>query len=245
VLANEMFASRLGRWLGLPVPEVQIVEISEWLIEHTPELCLDIAGRSVRCKAGRHVGSRYVVDPAEGQLCDYLPESLLAKVRNPSDLILALVLDKWTGNSDGRQAVFVKKPKERLYTAWLIDQGYCFGGPDWNFQDLPLHGVYPRNYIYKAVTGWDAFEPVLTKAEEADPIDLWRCAESIPPEWYDFNTAALERLVETLDMRRKRIRDLIAAFRDSPRNPFPNWRTSVSCFSTADQNQTSLSEMPA
>ncbi len=223
ILANEMLASRLGQWLGLPMPNVAVIEVSDWLIEHTAELCVEAAGLSVKCSSGRHLGSRYPCDPLEDFVFDYLPERMFGRVKNATDFPRALVLDKWTGNCDGRQAVFSKKARKRQYDATFIDQGYCFNAGEWTFPDLALHGVYYRNFVYAGVTGWDAFEPALTKAEEADVIDLWRCAESIPPEWYGWDSAALEQLVETLQERRAKIRDLIAAFRDSSRNPFPNW----------------------
>jgi hypothetical protein len=31
VLANEFLASRLGSYIGLPMPEVALIEVSEWL----------------------------------------------------------------------------------------------------------------------------------------------------------------------------------------------------------------------
>jgi hypothetical protein len=224
VLANEMLASRLGGWLGLPMPEVAVIEVSDWLIENTPELCFDSAGLKAKCNSGRQLGSRYPCDPLEHVLFDYLPESMLTRVRNIADFARVLVLDKWTANCDGRQGVFSKKAKQRLYTATFIDQGYCFNAGEWDFPDTPLRGVYARNCVYAGVTGWDAFEPALTKAEEAEPIDIWRCAEGIPPEWYGFDHDALQLLVETLHERRLKIRGLITAFRDSSRQPFPNWK---------------------
>ena len=36
VLANEFLASRLATAAGLTAPEVDLVEVSSWLIEHTP-----------------------------------------------------------------------------------------------------------------------------------------------------------------------------------------------------------------
>jgi hypothetical protein len=149
---------------------------------------------------------------------------MFPKVKNAADFARALVLDRWAGNCDGRQAVFSKKAKARKYRVTFIDQGYCFNAGEWNFPDLALHGVYYRNFVYAGVTGWDAFESALTKAEEADVLDLWRCADPIPPEWYDYDTQALEQLVETLYERRKKIRSLREAFRNSSRNPFPNWK---------------------
>ena len=37
VLANEMLATNLGRALGLPMPRVEVIEVSDWLIEHTED----------------------------------------------------------------------------------------------------------------------------------------------------------------------------------------------------------------
>lgn len=85
VLANEMLASRLGKWLGLPIPEVAVIEISDWLIEHTPDFRFEIAGHSVKCHPGRHLGSQYPVDPLEGVVFDYLPESMFQQIRNAED----------------------------------------------------------------------------------------------------------------------------------------------------------------
>lgn len=229
VLANEMIASRLGKWLSLPVPEVAVIEVSEWLIQHTPELCFEGVGHSVRCQSGLHLGSRYPVDPWEGNVFDYLPESMFDKVRNADDFPRMMVLDKWAGNADGRQAIFSRSGRQRKFTVTFIDQGYCFNAGEWTFTDLALHGVYYRNYVYAGVTGWESFEPVLTKAEEADELDVWRAAESVPPEWYGYDYGGLEKLVQTLYERRPRIRDLITAFRDSSRNPFPNWKQPSFC----------------
>lgn len=228
ILANEFLASRLGSWLGLPMAQVEIIEVSNWLIENTPELRIETAGTSIPCASGRQVGSRYPADPLEDFVFDYLPESLFLKIKNREAFIQTLVLDKWAGNTDGRQVVFSKRRRARSYTMTLIDQAYCFNANEWSFPDLALHGVYFRNFVYADVTGWDAFEPALTKAEESDIIDLWRCAEPIPPECYGHDAAALEQLVETLHGRRGKIRDLITSFRESSRNPFPNWRASES-----------------
>jgi hypothetical protein len=52
ILANEMFATRLGIWLGLPMPRVAVIEVSDWLITHTGELRVDIGGTATRCSSG-------------------------------------------------------------------------------------------------------------------------------------------------------------------------------------------------
>jgi hypothetical protein len=52
VLANEMFATRLGLRLGLPMPKVAVIEVCQWLIEHSPELRLQLSGSQITCKSG-------------------------------------------------------------------------------------------------------------------------------------------------------------------------------------------------
>ncbi len=224
VLANEMLATRLGELLGLPVPRVMAIEVCDWLIEYSGELRLDIAGLRTSFKPGIHLASAYAVDPTTGHLFDYLPEGLLQEVTNVKDFARVTVLDKWTCNADGRQAVFSRQAKRRAtYKATFIDQGYCFNAGEWNFPDSPLRGVYARNCVYNHVTGWDAFEPALTRAEEMDIDQIWGIAAEIPAEWYESDTAGLKRLVEGLHCRRSAIRGLITAFRHSTRTPFPNW----------------------
>src|ERR1700748_1547820 len=73
VLANEMLATRLAERAGLPVPVSEVVGVDEGLVEHPPELSIQLAHNTIPCQAGLQFGSRYVVDPLEGQVFDYLP----------------------------------------------------------------------------------------------------------------------------------------------------------------------------
>jgi hypothetical protein len=174
--------------------------------------------------AGLSFGSRYVVAPTEGQVFDYLPEPMMAQVRNLRDFAGVLALDKWTCNANGRQAAFWKKGRERKFTASFIDQGYCFNAGEWSFPDAPLRGVFGRNDVYACITGWESFEPWLSKIETFPESGLWALAEEIPPEWYGSESEELERLLCKLLERRSRVRELIAGFKNSSRGPFGNWR---------------------
>jgi hypothetical protein len=144
-------------------------------------------------------------------------------VRNLAEFAGMLALDKWTGNCNGRQAVFERRPRERKYRASFIDQGFCFNAGEWTFPDSPLRGVYARNRVYAGVLGWKSFEPWLSRIEGMDAGILWRVAEIVPPEWYGGDTGTIERLMEQMLARRGRVRELIASFRDSNREPFPMW----------------------
>ena len=102
VLANEFLASRLAAAVGLTAAETELVEVSNWLVEHTPELEMDLGKTRVRCQAGLQFGSRFVGGLMPGQVVDYLPEEQMTEVRNLGEFAGILALDKWTGNANGR-----------------------------------------------------------------------------------------------------------------------------------------------
>ena len=224
VLANELLATRLGQEVGLPMPVPQLVWVDPWLVSHTPELNIQLARQTIPCQPGLQFGSRYVADPMSGvQVLDFLPESMLDRLRNREAFAGVLAFDKWTCNANGRQAAFWKRPRERKYTAAFIDQGYCFNAGEWTFPDSPLRGVYGRNHVYVSVTGWDSFEPWLSRIEQMSESTIAALAGEVPPEWYgDWDD--MSQLVERLLLRRSRVRELIEDFRRSTRAPFPNWR---------------------
>src|SRR5215470_17540273 len=91
ILAGEYLGSRLGVLLGLPMPEVRVIEVTDWLIAHTPELRIESVGFSAPCASGLHLASRYVADVFEDQVFDYMPESMFNRVANAEDFPRVLV----------------------------------------------------------------------------------------------------------------------------------------------------------
>jgi hypothetical protein len=223
VLANELIATRLAQAAGLTVPASDVVEVTDWLIANTPGMHVEMTRGRQKLSPGLQFGSRFIGGLMPGQVVDYLPESQLDEVRNLHEFAGMLAIDKWTGNCNGRQAVFDRRPRERKYCATFIDQGFCFNAGEWTFPDSPLRGVYARNRVYAGVLGWKSFEPWLGRIESMPAETLWSIAEAVPPEWYGGDTAVIERLMEQLLGRRNRVRELIASFRDSNREPFPMW----------------------
>ena len=223
VLANEWLATQLAEMLGLPVPSCAIVEVSDFLIENTRDAYIDYGQHLVPCKSGPQFGSRLVGGLLPGRTVDYLPDERLARVVNLASFVGILTFDKWTCNMDGRQAVFDKKGRDQPYQATFIDQGYCFGGPEWKFVDAPLRGVYAKSLVYDGVTGWESFEPWISRIEEFDPTRIAELAATIPREWLETDENATTFMVSHLINRRERVRELIIQFRESSRNPFPNW----------------------
>jgi hypothetical protein len=224
VLANEMLANLLAAHVGLPVPEFEQVEVRQELIERTPELRFERVRGRVPCAAGRHFGSRLPVDASREPIYDFVPDQTLALLANRQAFAGMLVFDQWTCNADARQAVFFQARADATrYQALMIDQGFCFNDGEWSFPDSPLRGLYPRLVVYEGVTGWESFQPWLTRIREMHWNDAMGFAQRIPPAWYEGDDDALEGLLETLRRRRERLVELLEAVRRGSKNPFPNW----------------------
>ena len=226
VLANEYLATKIAISLGLPMPEVRLIDVPDCVIGSTPELRIETAGKCFPCSSGVQLACRYAGDIWQDRVVDYMPEAVSCRVENFSKLIQVLAFDKWVGNCDGRQAVFSKPQNERLYRMTCIDQGWCFNAAEWTFPDLPLHGVYRHRWVYGDVTDWNSFEPVLTNVEQFDPAQLWEWTTDVPEEWHQGQAGELCELIESLLKRRQLVRNLITDFRNCSENPFLNWEYS-------------------
>jgi hypothetical protein len=90
VLANEMLATSLGLALGLPMPRVEVIEVSDWLIEHTEDLRISLGGSKIPCLRGKQLGLLYVGSESPSMTFDYLPRELLRRVVNVVDFARAL-----------------------------------------------------------------------------------------------------------------------------------------------------------
>jgi hypothetical protein len=225
VLASEFFATKIGISLGLPMPEVAVIEVPTFLVDNTPALQMETEDREViRCAPGQHLAIRFVGDVWKDRVFDYMPKAMFGRVTNAADFPRVLAFDKWLGNCDHRQAVYVGRAGKRGYKAIFIDQHDCFDGAKWQFLDHPEKGVHCGKHAYEAVTGWNSFGPTLNRIEKFDVDDLRRLASEVPVRWYEFDQDALSCLIASLCKRQTVIRDLITGFRNCSPRPFPTWK---------------------
>jgi hypothetical protein len=178
----------------------------------------------VPCQHGLALAIRFVIEPLEGTVFDYLPAAVFDRVRNLNDFARharARQVDLQHQWPAGR--VLEENPRQE---ATFIDQGYCFNAGDWDYPDSPLGGVYPRNEVYAGVNGWESFGPWLSRIENFDPRVLWELAEAVPPEWYGSSLTDMERLIEQLISRRSKVRELIDSFRNRRASRFRIGRSS-------------------
>jgi hypothetical protein len=153
ILANELLGTTLAARIGLPVPAAAVVEVRRELIDQTDDLVMQLGRGRAPCRAGFQFGSRYPGRPQETVVYDFLPEEHLRSVSNLADFCGMLVFDKWTCNTNGRQAIFLCSAEgapyrtqmsygaQMPYRAQMIDQGFCFNAGEWSFPDAPLRGL--------------------------------------------------------------------------------------------------------
>jgi len=178
----------------------------------------------IPCRPGLQFGSRYPGNPHDLTVLDFLPDKQVSSVRNISDFVGMLVFDLWTCNTDARQVIFGRQEIGTPYRGWMIDQGFCFNGGEWNFPDKPRRNLYDRKVVYEQVQGIESFEPWLAKLEsERVARALLAIAKTIPAEWYESDSESLQSLLTQLDSRRSKVRELLWSARKSSPHFFPNW----------------------
>jgi len=228
VLVNELLGTKLAASLGLHTTVVAIIEVTEGLIQLTPDLHVELPWSPIRervsVQAGLQFGSRYPGDPHLLTVLDFLPDKQVSSMLNLNDFLGMLVFDLWTCNTDPRQVIFGRQEVGKPYQGWMIDQGFCFNGGEWNFPDKPRRNLYDRKVVYEQVQGIKSFEPWLVRLESEKVVRiLLAIAKTIPTEWYDGDSESLHHLLEQLDSRRTKVRDLLQSARESYPDFFPNW----------------------
>ncbi|MDQ6677962.1 MAG: hypothetical protein M3Z09_11760 [Acidobacteriota bacterium] len=234
ILVNEWIASVVLRYLQISSPEVSLIEVTPEFLARNPEVGMQIGARRVPVEPGWHFGSRYPGDPSTTAVYDFVPDALLTQINNLSDFAGCFVFDKWMANSDGRQSVFHRaelkslaggsSPRRMGFVALMIDHGFVFNGPHWDFPESPVQGVYPRRAVYDRITSIAGFQPWLDRVTHFPEHVIDQAFRQIPPQWTAGEEGDLERLLEKLLRRCKRVPDLINDARLAKTNPFANWR---------------------
>jgi hypothetical protein len=240
VLVNELLATRLARHIGLCVPTPELILATDTFFDHNPSVKFELGSRSYQPGTGLQFGSELIVGY---KTYDYVPsEYPRHRMASLRDFHGILAFDKWTCQVDGRQLLFNQSRRGAKLKFVFMDFGYAFH-QDWEFHDRPFGGVYPQNYVYEGVSGWDSFEPWLSAIEGISPAVLSSIADDVPEEWLtDRSRDDLNRLCETLYQRRHLVRQLLTNFRGSSRSPFPNWASS---FAISDSSRSTTCELTA
>lgn len=175
VLVNELVGSLCLDWLEIKHPPPAIVEV--------PQAVLDDAGNpplssGIAFAAGVAWGSEH------WQSDDYnavRPSNIV----NREDAAGTLLFDTWVRPFDGRQCrvqAVVAFPGS--YEWFPVDQGHCFGSPDWTAADLDAQHtptIGPEIVSFSA----PMLDPFLSKLSSFDRREARVIADQVPSGWLD------------------------------------------------------------
>lgn len=235
ILVNEFVAAEILTHLQIASPAHQIVRLSAEFLAANPEVYLQMGTRRMPIAPGWHFGSRVPANPDTTAFYDFIPDSLLNQVANSEHFLGVLAFDRWVANADGRQSIFFRAqlndwlqrpgipPRKLGFLVLMIDHGFAFNGPHWDFPESAVSGLYPRRIVYGGVKSIGDFEPWAERILNFPEEVFDRAERQIPPEWIRDDYEGLRKLFDALLRRRKRIRELIEDCRKAPGNPFPKW----------------------
>jgi hypothetical protein len=230
ILVNEQVSAVFLKYLQISAAPSELIRLTPEFLAANPEIFLHLGAQRIPVAPGWHFGSRHPGNPDLLAVYDFVPDTLLSGVRNLTDFLAVLVFDKWMANSDGRQSVFFRARVEdwqsvvkTAFVAVMIDHGFVFNGPNWEFSDSPLQGLYPRKLVYERVRSLDDFQPWLGQVVHFPETLVDRAFRQVPPEWLEGEEDEFEQLLEKLLRRRARVPDLISDARRARINPFPHW----------------------
>lgn len=207
-LINEWIAGQLLHNLEVSTPDLQILTLDE-TARGRDELCFKIGSKTLKIEGHFHLGSRCPVDPTTTVILDFLPRQLLSKVINLPEFALMFVIDLWLGQTDTRQAVFVREKrigKGLVLRSYFIDQGMCLGGSRWEFYDSPLQGRYMDQTVYTLVDMAGNCNLALSRIQALSEDALYATTATIPPNWLaEGDHAALAHLLRSLEQRRQKL----------------------------------------
>ncbi|AIQ11962.1 HipA family kinase [Paenibacillus durus] len=214
ILANELIAYRLGKWLGLPIPPYRIIQITRDIVDMFPVL------KSMDIPAGLHLGSLYFE-----QGTTLLGEFNLALCKNFHHAAGMIVFDHWINNWDRHTAEsnLLYIPDERKIQ--LIDHSDAFFGPYWDKEefmedsdrmDVFWGPLYERFVPF--IDGPDPFGHYVSLVEQVSEKTVIQAVQGLPKQW-NISREDVTGLIDFLMCRKNLVRGALEELRDY----FPIW----------------------
>jgi hypothetical protein len=210
-LINEWIVGQLLQTLQVSTPPLRILQLDA--LTDQDELHFQMGNKQVKIQGGLHLGSRCPVNPETTAILDFLPRPALAKIVNLPEFAFLFVFDQWVGQTDKRQAIFVREKGSSAagcLRAYFLDHGLCFGGPKWTFRDSPLQGLYVDRTVYRLIPMADQCAEAVHRIQALSEDVLYSAAAELPREWFaEGDFASLIHLLRTLEQRKQKLSYLV------------------------------------
>ena len=102
----------------------------------------------------------------------------------------------------------------------MVDHGYLFNGPHWEYVDTPASGLYFRPSVYRHIRSWADFQPWLDRILNFPEEIVDDTLRGLPTEWLNGDADSLYTLLERLMNRRRKVPDLLRNCGQEPRISF-------------------------
>lgn len=212
-LVNEWIAQIALRELGISTPELRVLRLPESFRDEA--LCFEVGNKKMPVTGDWHLGSLCPANPETQAIFDFLPRRLMNKIVNLDDFAKIFVFDRWTYQTDTRQAVFVREPSsgaQSQFRAYFIDQGAVFSGSSWELHEAAGHGLYADRDVYSLVNMQKICEETVSQIEALSEEKMSSALTTIPQSWLKpGDSEALQELIRSLFRRRNQLRRIVTS----------------------------------
>lgn len=197
-LANEWVAYCIGRYLGLPIPFAQIVEIPQTFSAHVPEL-------TQMSNTQFQFASLYVPDCFDGHQVN-----TVTQISNHEILAGIILFDYWLCNRDRtRKNIVLCEDSNNAYRIWIIDHAEVFNSYNWvqaDLEALPVNIMKSATHQLMAsfIEDEQCFFEFLDIIQTL-PIHLIEEIVNVIPDEWNISQEEKKAMVTTLVVRRKKI----------------------------------------
>ncbi|MGE7766834.1 HipA family kinase [Peribacillus sp. NPDC096540] len=197
-LPNEWVAYCLARYLGLPIPYAQLVEIPQDFSSQVPEL-------AQMGHTNFQFASLYVPDCVDAHQV-----SNVSKIINHQSLAGIILFDYWLCNGDRtRKNILLHEENLNSYQLWVIDHAEIFGSYNWLQHDLEMLPIgILKSATHKLMALFIEDEKQFTEQLEliqTMPILLIEEIVALIPDDWGVSMEEKKGMVTTLLSRRKNI----------------------------------------
>jgi hypothetical protein len=197
-LANEWVAYCLARYLNLPIPFAQIVEIPVTFSSQVPEL-------AQMTMTQFQFASVYVPDCFDAHQITSVP-----KIINHQSLASIILFDYWLCNRDRtRKNIILCEKTANFYQLWIIDHAEVFNSYNWLQSDLEaLPDEIMKSATHQLMASFIEDEQDFSEQLEIIqtlPIHLIEEIVALIPDDWAVTKEEKKAIVSTLLTRRKKI----------------------------------------
>ncbi|MGX6444994.1 HipA family kinase [Neobacillus sp. K501] len=196
-LANEWIAYCLGRYLGLPIPFAQIVQIPQEFSTQVPAL-------TQMSHTQFQFASLYVPDCFDGHQVTSVPQ-----ISNHQTMAGIILFDYWLCNRDRtRKNIVLCEDSPNAYRLWIIDHAEVFNSFNWvhtDLENLPTNIMKSATHelMVRFTDDEQCFFDYLDVVQTL-PIHLIEEIVAVIPDDWNVTTEEKKAIVTALVTRRKK-----------------------------------------